>query len=60
MSTKLEESQNKLDAIEKDIIANKKQRITLRTEAHKLRDSYIAEEKIREKLLRESLTEGDK
>lgn len=52
----LEKSQSKLNEIEKAAIENKLKREELREEARKLRDAYIAEEKIREQLLKEVLT----
>lgn len=62
MATKkdLQASQKRLDAIEKKIVENKEAREDLRLEARSLRDDYIAEEKVRESLLRQTLTEGDK
>jgi hypothetical protein len=52
----LKESQAKLDAIEEKIVENKQARLELREEAKVLRDEYLAEEKIRESLLKEVLT----
>lgn len=57
MST-LKESQAKLDKIQEAIIANKQAREALRTEAVALRESYIAEEAIREALLKAELSGG--
>lgn len=59
MSKELKESQAKLDAIQEDIVANKKKREELRAEAKELRAAYIAEEKIRERELKKALTEGE-
>lgn len=56
MSKELKESQGKLDAIEKKIIANKEAREKLREEAVELRGQYFKEERVREALLKESLT----
>jgi hypothetical protein len=52
----LKESQAKLDALEAEIIENKKTREALREDARVLRDKYIAEEKIRETLLQRVLS----
>lgn len=56
MEQELKESQAKLDALEAEIIENKKTREALREDARVLRDKYIAEEKIRETLLQRVLS----
>ncbi len=55
MEKELKQSQAKLDAIEKKIIANKLARVKLKEEAKELRDEYIAEERVREDLLKKVL-----
>lgn len=67
MQKDLEKSQAKLDKIQEKLIENKQKRLAagggsdeLRAEAVRLRDEYIAEEKIREALLKEVLTKGVK
>ncbi len=60
MSKTLKESQDKLDSIEKQIVANKFAISEMRQKARELRDKYIAEQKVREDLLKKSLSkEGE-
>lgn len=56
MEEKLKESQAKLDKIQEKIVANKEARLELREEAKELRAEYLAEEKNREKYLKQVLT----
>jgi len=62
MEKDLKASQAKLDKIEKQLIENKKERLAagggteeMKAEAVRLRDEYVAEQNIREQLLKEVL-----